>query len=181
MTPKQRRGVIPAVNKAGTVEALTLNSPMPTRHIQRTCCLPLVALALSTIALAGCNRGPRMVQVSGKVLYKDGSAPKGGVRVIRFEPSKDAPEETRRVASGQIETDGSFHLFTRKPGDGVFPGEYAVTFTLWKGPRDPVSYVDEKFTASSTTPYHVTIEDDTTDLKFEIEPAPAGQTANPSN
>lgn len=155
---------------------------MPTRHIQRTrCCIPLVALALSTIVLAGCNRGPRMVQVSGKVLYKDGSVPKGGVRVVRFEPAKETTAVQRRTASGDIGQDGSFQLYTRVPGDGILPGDYAVTFTIWKAPRDPVSYVDEKYTASSTTPYHVTIEDDTTDLKFEIEPAPAGQTANPSN
>ena len=91
--------------------------------------LPLIIVA------AGCSKGPAVFQVRGKVMYKDGSAPRGGVRVVRFEPTRDSSAERRRVASGQIETDGSFELFTRRPGDGVFPGEYNVTFTVWKGPR----------------------------------------------
>jgi hypothetical protein len=144
----------------------------PTYRWQRAL---VVLLLLVIFASLGCDRGPKMVQVRGTVTYKDGSVPKGGVRVVRFEPDMNTPEETRRTASGQIETDGSFELFTRRPGDGVFPGNYAVTFTIWKAPREAVSYVHEKYTASATSPYHVSIEDDTDDLKFEIEPPDAAK------
>jgi len=124
--------------------------------------------------LSGCQRGPAVAQVSGKVLYKDGSVPQGGVRVVRFEPI--TAEEVRKGASGTIEPDGSFEMYTRKPGDGVYLGEYAVTFAVWKGPRDPTSLIDEKYTMSTTTPYKVKIDGNKTDLEFEIEPA-RGMTA----
>jgi len=134
----------------------------------------LLPVALACIvSVVGCNKGPTMVQVQGKVAYKDGSALRGGVRVVRFEPSKDSTAEVRRLASGEIEKDGSFKLFTRRPGDGVFPGKYNVTFTVWKGSHEPTSFILDKYTTSATTPYHVTIDRDQDDLKFELEPTPA--------
>jgi hypothetical protein len=123
------------------------------------------------IALTGCNRRPAMAQAKGKVLFKDGTVPQGGVRVVRFEPATDTTAEVRKAAQGDILGDGSFEMYTRKPGDGVFVGKYSVTFTVWKGPRDRVSLIDEKYTTSATTPYKVTVDDDVDDLKFEIEPA----------
>ncbi len=135
------------------------------------CRIFVVAVVVASIAgLAGCNRGPATAQVSGKVLYKDGSVPKGGARVVRFEPAVDTTAPLRQPAGGNIEQDGSFELFTRKPGDGVLCGKYAVTFTIWKAPRDPVSLIKEEYTQSATTPYHVTIDHDVDDLLFEIEP-----------
>jgi len=129
-------------------------------------------------AIAGCNRSASMVHVGGKVSYHDGSAPKGGVRIVRFEPVKDAPAEKRRTASGNIAEDGSYELFTRMPGDGVIPGTYNVTFMVWKGEHDRVSLIADKYTASATTPYKdVRVEQDKNDLNFEIEPIPtAGST-----
>jgi hypothetical protein len=129
-------------------------------------------LLVSSLAIfAGCNRGPEIAQVSGKVLFKDGTVPRGGVCAVRFEPSSDTPAQFRQGAGGSIEADGSFEMCRRKPGDGVFLGKYAVTFTVWKAPREPLSLIDEKYTNSVTTPYHVTIDDDVDNLFFEIEPA----------
>ncbi len=136
------------------------------------CRTPLrnLVLCLCVTCLAGCHRGPDVAQVSGKVLYKDGSVPKGGVRVVRFEPAADSPTGIRKGATGDIQADGSFEMMTRKPGDGVYFGKYNVTFAIMKGPRDPVSYVDEKYTRAATSPYHVTVDKDIHDLAFEIEP-----------
>lgn len=133
--------------------------------------LAYVLLAVPSLTfLAGCNRGSAVAQVSGKVLYKDGSVPKGGVRIVRFEPTDDSPAEIRRAAGGAIAADGSFELSTRKPGDGIYLGKYAVTFTVVKAPRDPVSLIKPEYTRAATTPYHVTIDGDRNDLVFEIEP-----------
>jgi hypothetical protein len=137
----------------------------------------LLTVSVVLLVLCGCNRGPATAQVRGKVLYKDGSVPKGGVRVVRFEPAQDTTAEIRKAASGQIESDGSFQLATRVPGDGVFLGKYVVTFAVWKGPRDPTSLIEEKYTNSSTSPYHVTVDDDIDDLMFEIEPIGGSPTA----
>lgn len=124
------------------------------------------------IGSSGCNRGPATAQVKGKVLYTDGTVPRGGVCAVRFEPTKDSPAEVRKGASGQIGSDGSFEMSTRVPGDGVFLGKYAVTFAVWKGPRDPTSLIAEKYTNAATTPYQIDVEGDMDDLDFTIEPLP---------
>lgn len=141
----------------------------------------LLLLSLCLVGLAGCNRRPNTAQVRGKVLYPDGSVPTGGVRVVRFEPTQDTSAEIRKGATGQIQSDGSFEMATRVPGDGVFLGKYAVTFAVWKGPRDPTSLIDEQYTNSATTPYHVTVEDDIDDLVFKIEPIGAGGNSGPAS
>lgn len=128
-------------------------------------------IAFSALMLGGCGGGPEVAQVRGKVLYKDGSVPKGGVRIVRFEPTETSTAKVRQPAGGSIGEDGSFELSTRKPGDGVFVGEYAVTFTVWKAPREPISLIKQEYTESATTPYNkVTIDGDRDDLVFEIEP-----------
>jgi hypothetical protein len=146
----------------------------------RSCRALLLAAALLYVPAVGCNSRPT-AQVSGKVLYKDGSVPRGGVRIIRFEPTADTTATIRKTASSEIRDDGTFQLYTRKPGDGVILGKYSVTFSVFRGPRDRVSLIDEKYTASSTTPYQVTVEDDMEDLKFEIEPAKSAGAARPAN
>ena len=58
---------------------------------------------------------------------------------------------------------------TRRPGDGVLPGKYAVLISVVKAPRDPVSLIDEQYSVSATTPYHETIEDDVDDLSYAVK------------
>jgi hypothetical protein len=127
-------------------------------------------LALGFVIAQGCNRGPAVAEVRGKVLYKDGTPIKGGVRTIRFEPAQDSTAEISRVAGGTIENDGSFELQRRKPGDGVYLGKYKVVVTVWKGAREPISLIKDEYTQSATTPFEATIEGDTDDLLFELEP-----------
>lgn len=136
-------------------------------------CLPrsvrYIGLLLAIVGAGGCGRSD-MVQVSGKVLYKDGTVPKGGVCVVQFQPAGDTPATIRKAASGEIREDGTFEAYTRKPGDGVIIGKYDVTFAVWKGAMQPVSLIDMKYTRPETTPYHMTIDDDLSDLEFVIEP-----------
>jgi hypothetical protein len=49
------------------------------------------------------------------------------------------------------------------------PGDYAVTFSVWKGPMEPESLIDEQYIQATTTPYKVTVEHDLNDLDFELE------------
>jgi hypothetical protein len=136
----------------------------------------LCFFAFCTLLLAiGCSDRPPTAQVSGKVLMKDGSVLQGGVRNVQFIPAKDSTAEIRKAASGEIQEDGSFVAFTRKPGDGVFLGKYDVTFSVWKSAMDPTSLVDPMYSRASTTPYHITVENDIGDLTFELDPAPAGR------
>jgi hypothetical protein len=130
------------------------------------------ALALPLIATVGCQRGPRMYQVSGKVHYKDGSVPRGGVSLVNFRPTKESTAEVRQGASGAIGPDGSFTMYSRVSGDGVYAGDYAVTFTVIKGPMDPTSLILPKYNNSSTPPFTITVDENKTDLDYEIEPLP---------
>jgi hypothetical protein len=132
----------------------------------------LLAISLGVATLAGCNRGPAVAQVKGQVLNLDGSVPRGAVRVVRFEPLSENTAEIRKAASGDIDpNDGSFELYTRRPGDGVYLGDYAVTFAVLSDPHDMnSSLIADKYTNSKATPYHVTVDGDVDDLKFEIEP-----------
>jgi hypothetical protein len=130
-----------------------------------------LAAAIVAATLAGCSNRPATAEVRGKVLYKDGSVPQGGVCVVNFQPTTDSPAKIRKGAGGDINPeDGSFELYTRKPGDGVYLGKYAVIFTVCKGPMEPTSLIQHKYTTSTTTPYHVTVDHDVDDLVFEIEP-----------
>jgi hypothetical protein len=132
----------------------------------------VVAMAAVVVASSGCHRGPAMYQVRGTVLYKDGSVPKGGVAVVRLQPSANSTAEIRKGASGAIGPDGSFELSTRVPGDGVYEGEYDVTFVVQKGVMDATPLIPAKYMSPDTSGYSVKVDQDIDNLKFELEPLP---------
>lgn len=126
------------------------------------------------LAVCGCQHKPEMAQVRGKVLYKDGSVPHGAACVIRFQPTDNSTATIRKGASGNIGPDGSFTAWTRIPGDGVYLGEYGVSFAVLSNPTDPrSSLLQPKYSSPETTGFKVTVDGDVDDLKFEIEPLAA--------
>jgi hypothetical protein len=135
-----------------------------------TRCLLGILLAQGLMVLAGCG-AKESHQVSGLVQYIDGSPISGGVRVIRFQPTDDTSAKIRKAASAEIAPDGSFELFTRRPGDGVFRGKYAVTFSVLTQPLGGKSLIPAKYSDIQSTPFIVEVDDDKTDLKFELEKA----------
>lgn len=132
-----------------------------------------VALAIGLSAVSGCGRGNDSAQVRGKVVFKNGTMPPAGVRMVRLEPAADSPAAIRKGATGSIKDDGSFEIYTRSPGDGVFLGKYDVTFTFLKSPTDQEQMLAPKYTLAKTTPYHVTVERDIDGLEFELETSSA--------
>jgi len=78
--------------------------------------LTLAALVAST---AGC--GSQMVPVHGKVTLPDGK-PAAGSQVV----FQGGSEKQKFTARGDVGPDGTFHMSTEKPGDGVPPGKYNV-------------------------------------------------------
>jgi hypothetical protein len=127
-----------------------------------------VVLAAGLVGVIGCG-GRTTHQVSGKVQYTDGSPISGGARVIRLEPTSDTTAEIRKVASGVIEQDGSFELFTQRPGDGVIAGKYKVTFTVMDKPMGGKSLIPLKYTTEDQTPFELVVDDDKTGLTYELE------------
>ncbi len=129
---------------------------------------PLRLAGLGVLAgVAGCG-GPT-AQVSGHAKFEDGSPIKGAVRSIIFVPTDDTTAELRKSASATLADDGSFTLVTRKPGDGVYKGKYAVTFMVLKDPKQGGLLVPEKYTYREDTPFTVEITGDRSDLLFELE------------
>ena len=129
----------------------------------------LAAFALPWLALAGCGDSRDTVQVSGRVHYKGGAPLDGAVRVIRLEPTDDTTAKIQKAASGTIQEDGTFELFTRKPGDGVFRGKYGVTFTVLTKAMGGESLITPDYESVVTTPYVVDVTDDMSDLVYELE------------
>jgi hypothetical protein len=101
---------------------------------------------------------------------KDNSLQSAGIRMVRLEPTADTNATVRKGASGTIKEDGSFELYTRRPGDGVYLGKYAVTFAFYRGAMDQRPLIPAKYTSATTTPYQVVIDHNRDDLNFEIEP-----------
>jgi hypothetical protein len=107
--------------------------------------------------------------VSGKVHYKDGSPITGATRAVRFEPTQSSSATIKKSASGVIAEDGSFEMFTRKPGDGVIPGKYAVTFVVMDKPMGGKLLIPSKYNSAADTPFEINVDGDKTDLVYEIE------------
>jgi hypothetical protein len=137
-------------------------NPQPTRRPFRA------ALTLIIVGLAGCG-AKETYQVSGQVKYSDGSPITGGVRIIRFEPTDDTTAKIRKAASATIAEDGSFTAFTRRPGDGVFAGKYAVTFSVLTQPLGGTSLIPDYYTDARSTPFKLDVDRDYTELKYELD------------
>lgn len=93
---------------------------------------------------AGCGSSyPRCVEVGGRVTYR-GQPVKDGW--VSFTPvNQTSGEKLMRPASGNLQADGSYIMKTFREGEGVLPGEYAVTIAAF----DYSGEVDRKTTADN--------------------------------
>ena len=126
-------------------------------------------LVLASLVCMGCS-AKETAQVSGRVQYKGGVPIKAGIRIIRFEPAVDSTATVRRTASGNIGEDGSFSLYSRKPGDGVPLGKYVVTFTVLSSATGGEVLIKPEYMSAADSPFMVEVDGDKSDLNFEIEP-----------
>jgi hypothetical protein len=78
------------------------------------------------VALAGCDRGPTVVPVQGRVLYNGKPLEFGSVM---FQPPRGQP------AVGDIGPDGAFTLSTFAPGDGAVVGNHKVRVACYESQR----------------------------------------------
>jgi hypothetical protein len=85
------------------------------------------ALALILLGvLAGCSDDDlgRRYPVSGRVMRQGQPVTKGTVNFMPVDLAKS------RAASGEIQSDGSYALTTKDPGDGALAGDYRVVINL---------------------------------------------------
>jgi hypothetical protein len=143
--------------------------------IARSHHLPTTLLIITVyfVGLAGCGKSQPVAQLRGKINFKDASLLNAGIRMVRFEPTADTNAVVRKGASGTINDDGSFELYTRRPGDGVHHGKYAVTFAFFRGAMDQRPLIPKKYTSAASTPYQIVVDRNRDDLSFDIEPVAA--------
>ena len=94
---------------------------MPRRRTTWTTAALLLPAVVTTLG-GGCNRGPEIVPVAGRVFYKGAPLKFGSVM---FQPDSGQP------ARGQIQEDGTFALSTYAPNDGAKVGRHRVRITCY--------------------------------------------------
>jgi hypothetical protein len=137
----------------------------------------LSALCISLILLVGCNRGPRMVPVSGVVLL-DGKPVEGAAVLF-------TPDAGGRPADGATDKEGKFTLQTFQPADGAVLGKYKVAvvgmrMTGIQATADGLSgevdaskvrevwFVPKKYSTPDTSGLAVEVKPGLAPLKFEL-------------
>jgi hypothetical protein len=127
-------------------------------------------IGLCLILLPGCGKkGLELVPAGGTLKYADGSPVTGEVVVVRFEPT-DAGKE-HRVASADVQPDGSFQLYTVKPGDGATPGKFKAVVSVWKTYKGREPLAAAKYEKAATTPLEfVVAKGETNQFDLRIEP-----------
>jgi hypothetical protein len=115
-------------------------------------------------ALIGCDNGPQIVPLKGKVTYKGEPLKFGSVML---QPIAGQP------ATAVIEPDGTFVLSTNKPGDGATVGENRVRVTSYEGqaPDAKRSAQTELALGNSLIPVKYT---DTTSSGIVVDVKPEG-------
>ncbi len=125
--------------------------------------------AVAVLVLVGCSGGRlKLHEVTGTVKFQDGTVPSGEMATITFVPAD--PMEGKG-ASGNIESDGSFELWTLTQGDGgAMAGDYHVTLNVIKGYPRPRSMVAKKYTDLEDTPLNATVKaGEKNHFDFEVE------------
>lgn len=87
-----------------------------------------VLCGLAFAAAVGCDEGPLVVPVSGKVVYNGKPLEFGSVT---FQPPRGQP------AIGDIQHDGTFTLSTYRPNDGAVVGTHKVRIACYESQRNP--------------------------------------------
>lgn len=127
----------------------------------------LLVLACGCL-VAGCGSSkPAPIPVTGTVKLSQGSLPEGEISVIRFEPITPGPDI--KAASGDIAKDGTFKLTTLKPGDGAYPGDYKVVFSVWKTYIGREELLAPQFTKSEETPLTAKVAPGSQKFDFTVE------------
>src|SRR5262245_41349482 len=120
--------------------------------------------AVTTLAILlalGCSKPAPVYKVTGKVTFRSQPLTTGTVAFHHMDAKSP-------LVLGQIGSDGTFQLTTRRPGDGAAPGEYHVTVTsmkpgigvegIDKDYRPPQPLIPLKYMRLDETPLKATVE-----------------------
>jgi len=129
--------------------------------------LPWVLAAPLVLPNGGCSSAGQY-PVSGKVVDPAGQPIAGleGAQIVFT--MVNGPTSS----VGEITADGSFTLFTEKPGDGVPPGEYEVNIPRrYLDPEHPAPQaIETKYEMPTTSGLKATVEPKKNTFEFKVSP-----------
>ena len=144
---------------------------MPCSRPARIACLVLLAAAV--LGSAGCDSGPKVYPVTGKVVNKGkGPAQDLAGYSVQFRSVSD-PAET---PGGMIEADGTFVLYTYTgSGGNVIPGVKAGTYDACllppavEGGAKPKLVIPRRYTQFETANLQFTITAGPNEITIEVD------------
>ncbi len=131
----------------------------------RNSALKLIAAATLILGvLPGCGAvggsRPTVVPVKGKVTYKGQPLTKG---IIRFEP-----DGYGRMATGDLQSDGTFVLTTFQKGDGAVLGQHRVYITgTSANPRKEL--IPKQYLTPEGSKLTADVDEEHTEFTFELK------------
>lgn len=130
------------------------------------CCLVL---------LAGCGEDRGLVPVSGRITLDDGEMP--GKGYLRFVPLEVAEGFVRRAGLAKFESNGAYQVKSFQPGDGLFPGKYAVFPFCWEvepnmNGQPEKSYLPQKYAKPDEPQFLLMVESGQGAIEFDINIEP---------
>lgn len=132
-------------------------------------------LSLGTVLLAGCGGSEpfKLVPVSGKVTYEDGSLIPAKRIVVIFAPQVEAAGSKTHPRQGQAEVnvaDGTFsYATTRLAGDGATVGPNKVLVTSYDDRENPTNHVPAIYRSPETTPLKVDVRRDANQFDLHVK------------
>jgi hypothetical protein len=125
-----------------------------------------MAIATLAVSAAGCSMSGNY-PVRGKVLDRQGQP------IVGLEGAQIVFQLLNGLTSsvGEIQPDGSFEVFTERPGDGVPPGEYEVMIARkYIDPERPAPQViDSKYEKFETSELRATVEKKLNVFEFKVD------------
>lgn len=127
--------------------------------------LGCVIATMLSAGIVGCgDKYPKCVRVGGRITYHGKPVKMGMVSFVQTGNEKEGG--LLHPATGDIKSDGSYAMQTFRSGDGVLPGDYAVTITAFDygSPRDEQqrlpSLVPAKYGSPQTSGLKATVPAD---------------------
>ena len=121
-----------------------------------------MSCAALLVALAGCGGSDRLetARVRGTVTLDGQTYTQGGSVIFQ-------PEASGKMATGQIQSDGSYELATYSPGDGGIVGKHQVT--VHPAPPEIVNELDDRPPPPSPFPTKYS-QASKSGLTFDVKP-----------
>lgn len=126
-------------------------------------------LLLSGAVLSGCGRSSPLVTVTGEVQFKGGGhVPDSNIEFRRVGGDESA------IASGTVDKEGKFQLYTSEVGEGAMPGDYQVVIMpRVHGGKHAVKIdsIPEKYRRYESSPlrFHVAEDESKNDFHIQID------------